>query len=129
MISGNNGAGVDSSDAGSGTLIQGNYFGVNVSGTTPLRNYSSGNNAIDIIGKGTIGGLTATPGTGAGNLFGGTVTLNGTSTVFGNTFGLRADGATILGVAVPATLASSGIRSEAAGSTIGGIGGASHEYG
>ncbi|MFO0940974.1 MAG: hypothetical protein U0930_09415 [Pirellulales bacterium] len=44
-------------------MIQGNYFGVNAAGTSPLPNYSSGNNAIDIYGKGTIGGLMATPGT------------------------------------------------------------------
>ncbi|MEJ7590080.1 MAG: LamG domain-containing protein [Planctomycetaceae bacterium] len=120
IISGNAGFGVDLQSAGAGNSIRGNYFGVNAAGTTPLPNYFNGNNALDIFGKGTIGGLTTTPGTGAGNLFGGMVQLTGASTLLGNTFGLQADGTTILGVAVPAILASSGIRSEAAGSMIGG---------
>ncbi len=120
LISGNSGAGVYSAGAGTGNAIQGNYFGVNASGTAPLPNYQSGNNALDIVGRGTIGGLTSVPGTGAGNLFGGTVQLTSASNVRGNTFGLQADGTTVLDVAVSATVASSGIRSEAAGSTIGG---------
>lgn len=123
VISGNNGPGIVSSGAGTGIVIQGNYFGVSASGTDVLRNYSVGLNAIDVLGRGTIGGLTTVPGTGAGNLFGGMVQLTAASTVLGNTFGLQSDGNSILGTAGPvgpfSYASSSGILDEA-GSTIGG---------
>ena len=56
----------DGSDV-TGTLIAGNYIGTNLTGTAAIANTGDG---VRIIGTGlannTIGGVTATPGTGRG---------------------------------------------------------------
>ena len=73
IISGNAGGGIvfDGSDV-TGTLIAGNYIGTNLTGTAAIANTGDG---VRIIGTGlannTIGGVTATPGTGAGNVISG----------------------------------------------------------
>ena len=54
MISGNAGNGVDLNNGATGTLIQGNYIGVDQTGTQPLGNAATGSR-IDSAGA-TIGG-------------------------------------------------------------------------
>ena len=69
MISGNN-IGID--DVGGlngGNSIEGDLIGTNASGLAALGNTSIGIN-VTSFGN-TIGGLTATPGTGAGNVISG----------------------------------------------------------
>lgn len=108
VISGNIGWGIDVASAGN--TVQGNYVGVDAAGTMAVANAAG-----DFQGFATLGGLTATPGTGAGNLFGGRVNLHsGASTVQGNTFGLAADGTTALATG-------SGILLTGQASTIGGV--------
>ena len=110
LISGNVGAGI-SAAAVSGLSIAGNYIGTDATGSTPpgpgyaIANVGGGVVLRDVTNS-TIGGLTATPGTGAGNVISGNNTANtggnvvlakgttGTSgvTVEGNIIGLSADG-------------------------------------
>jgi hypothetical protein len=68
-IGGFSGDGIDLTTAGADT-IQADYIGTNAAGTAALAN---GGNGIDIVvaSGNTIGGLTATPGTGAGNVISG----------------------------------------------------------
>jgi hypothetical protein len=55
----------------SGNVVEGNFIGTDATGTVPLQN-DSGIFLTGTAGGNTIGGLTATPGTGAGNvIFGG----------------------------------------------------------
>jgi hypothetical protein len=56
---------------GSGDLIQGNYVGTDKSGTSAVANFFG----IAHTTNSTIGGLTAAPGTGAGNVVSGNVNL------------------------------------------------------
>jgi hypothetical protein len=103
------GTGVQIRASQTGTLVQGNYIGTNAAGTAALGNARG----IDINGTGansiTIGGLTNTPGTGAGNVISGNSSNGGTSsdgifisnrpgdlTIQGNLIGLTADGTTAL---------------------------------
>jgi hypothetical protein len=62
------GVGIQVRNAQSGTRIQGNYIGTNAAGDAALGNFRG----IDIVGFATadimIGGLTSTPGRGAGNV-------------------------------------------------------------
>jgi hypothetical protein len=73
IISGNNSGTPHSVNIGiildNGNFIEGNYVGTDRTGTSPVGN----GNGIVISSKNTIGGLTATPGTGAGNLISGNV--------------------------------------------------------
>ena len=84
IISGNAGAGVFLNDS-TGNLVEGDYIGTDKTGNVALGNNPGGDEGgYDggvLIGNGsasnTIGGLTATPGTGAGNVISG----NGSSGV------------------------------------------------
>jgi hypothetical protein len=110
IISGNNSSLPDSADGGTNpsdhgidesnsthstggdNLIEGNYIGTDKSGTFALANF------IGIFGgnNNTIGGLTTTPGTGAGNLIsgnaGGISALDYQNLVVGNLIGTTATG-------------------------------------
>jgi hypothetical protein len=103
------GVGVQIGTPQAGTLVQGNYIGTNAAGTAAL-GFQRG---INIDGSGansvTIGGLTATPGRGAGNVISGNSSNGGTNsdgifitgrpgdlTIQGNLIGLTANGATAL---------------------------------
>ena len=68
VISGNSFAGVDL--RGAGTQVQGNYIGTDITGTFAIAN-GRGVYIADEAQDNTIGGLTSTPGTGAGNLISG----------------------------------------------------------
>jgi hypothetical protein len=98
IISGNTSTGVYLSAGASGNLVEGNYVGVGADGATALANaigvwikLQSANN--------TIGGLTTTPGTGAGNVISGNTTFgiwidsdSGGNLVEGNLVGTDATG-------------------------------------
>ncbi len=100
VISGNGSEGVDVQ--GNLNLVEGNYIGTNAAGTAALGN---GTDGIDITGgasNNSIGGATASPGTGAGNVISGN-SLNGVyidaannNTVLGNLIGTTADGSAAL---------------------------------
>jgi titin len=109
IISGNNSALPDSADGGSRpadfgiapgnvNLIEGNYIGTDKSGTSPL------GNGTGIVGgsNSTIGGLTATAGTGAGNVVSGNVVfgigpVGNQNLITGNLIGTTATGVAALG--------------------------------
>jgi Ca2+-binding RTX toxin-like protein len=107
IISGNTGDGVFITGTGtSNNSVQGNYIGTNAAGTAGLGNSSNG---IRIGGGGaqnnTVGGVTATAGTGVGNVISGNdqrgiVVDAHDTTIQGNIIGLNAVGS--------ATLANSG---------------------
>ena len=69
VISGNLGHGIDIVGGG-GNLIEGNYVGLDINGTTSLPNLNEGVVVVQSSNN-TIGGLTATPGAGAGNVISG----------------------------------------------------------
>ena len=94
----------------SGVVIAGNYIGTNAAGTVALggQGIVIGSQGGVVIGAFTIGGLTATPGTGAGNVISGNtaqgvrvtaeaITPIGTGTIQGNIMGLAANGVSALG--------------------------------
>jgi hypothetical protein len=127
IISGNLDGGVYISHPSN--TVTGNYFGTDSTGMTAIPNRDYDIRVDDGTGTTQIGGLTATPGTGAGNLFAGMVWMYvGNGTVQGNTFGLAADGVTPLGRELigdeggPATYAGSGVHlfASSSPSTIGG---------
>ena len=103
LISGNTSRGVSVVGA-AGTLIQGNWIGLQSNGTAALANAYG----VLVTGGATgtvVGGLTGTvgspaPGTGAGNVISGNtswgVYLQAPATVQGNVIGLQADGVTKL---------------------------------
>ena len=109
VISGNSAYGIFISQyssvfGSSGNLVQGNYIGTNLSGTGAIANngpgiYVAGGSAFN-----TIGGITATAGTGAGNLISGNagvgVELNGAgiaNVIEGNLIGTTESGNAVLG--------------------------------
>ena len=84
-------------------MVAGNFIGTNAAGNGPLGNLQQGILITTHAANNTVGGVTATPGTGAGNVisanqFSGVVTL-GTSNnlIAGNIVGLNAGGTAILG--------------------------------
>ena len=94
----------------SGVVIAGNYIGTNAAGTAALGGSGIviGSQGGIVIGAFTIDGLTATPGTGAGNVISGNTTFGvrvnaesntpiGTVTIQGNIMGLAANGVSALG--------------------------------
>ncbi len=101
--------GIQVHTAQAGTVIQGNYIGTNAAGNAALGN----GRGIDVLGFATadvtIGGLTSTPGTGAGNVISGNSSLGGINndgifitnrpgdlTIQGNLIGLNATGTAVL---------------------------------
>ena len=103
VISGNSANGVDISGIGAiNNKVAGNYIGLGSDGTTPIGNTASGVQIFGGASGNTVGGLTATPGTGAGNVIGNQTALfnsygvviqgaNGNS-VLGDVIGLDATG-------------------------------------
>jgi hypothetical protein len=107
IISGNNYSGVSLTGVPN-NYVQGNYVGTDATGTLALPNSAIfGGAGIDVNNGSTgsiIGGLTDTPGTGAGNLISGNrshgVNVRNCShgnTVQGNMIGLKAGGGAALG--------------------------------
>lgn len=109
-LSAGGGVGIQIQTTQPGTRVEGNYIGTNAAGNAPL-GYQAG---IYVIGSAladiTIGGLTPTPGTGAGNVISGNSSNGGIDsdgiyiasrpgdlTIQGNIIGLDATGATALG--------------------------------
>jgi Calx-beta domain len=94
-----------------GVQIIGNYIGTNAAGTAAIGGLGvgiSGTPGAGAPGPFTIGGLTTTPGTGAGNVIAGNTTVGisvtsdagistGIGTIQGNILGLSANGLTALG--------------------------------
>jgi titin len=71
VISGNTGIGVSISGVGTtGNFVLGNYIGTDKDGATAIGN-NTGVRLSNGAGANTIGGLTAIPGTGAGNVISG----------------------------------------------------------
>ena len=143
IIAGNAGAGVFLNDT-TDNLVEGDYIGTDVTGTVALPNNYSGPDQTSFSGGvklyngsagNTIGGLTAIPGTGAGNVISG----NGSSGVdleyagsgnliAGNLIGTNSTGTTALGNTLPLPLgnlfAGTGVRDDySPGTTIGELGG------
>ena len=123
VISGNNGDGIEIANSGAtGNLLQGNLIGTQANGTTALANGVDGV-LLNDAGVTTIGGSTATPGTGVGNVISGniddgiTITSTNGSTVQGNIIGLQAGGAAALGNGEDGIELTSGINNLFGGAT------------
>ena len=106
VISGNTDDGVELTGSGTtGNLVVGNFIGTNAAGTAAIANGTDGVEIDTGATSNTIGGLTSTPGTGAGNVISGNtgngIEITGTGTsgniVQGNIIGLNATGASALG--------------------------------
>ena len=103
-INGFNGDGIDITS--NSNVVQGNYIGTDSTGSTAVANGGSGVSIYNGASGNTIGGLTSTPGTGAGNLISGNgnpgngddygVVISGTGTegnvVEGNLIGTEGNG-------------------------------------
>ena len=128
-MSGNSANGVAIGGAGTdGTIVQGNYIGTDNTGAAAIPNLYPG---VAVFGGATntqVGGLTATPGTGAGNVISGNkehgvmVTDVGTSgtVVRGNLVGLAAGGEATLGNGTNGSYAGVVVFDGASNTTIGG---------
>src|SRR5262249_35123131 len=77
-------------------LIQGNYIGTDKSGTVAVENTV----AIAAASNETIGGLTSTPGTGAGNVISDGIQCRNQNVIAGNLIGTTATGLAALGTDV-----------------------------
>ena len=79
-------------------MLESNYIGTNATGTAALGNGTNGVEIDSPATGNTIGGLTTTPGTGAGNVISGNAVENidlvggGDNTIEGNIIGLNAAG-------------------------------------
>ncbi len=105
VISGNTTYGVEVSGAGtSGNVVEGDYIGTDITGTVAIANFTGVELDTGASGN-TIGGLTATPGTGAGNVISGNsgygVDVSGSGTasniIEGDLIGTNAGGTESLG--------------------------------
>ena len=124
---------------GEGNLIEGNTVGTDASGTNPLPNAfeidpGASDGGIVLLGNGnTVGGVTSTPGTGAGNLisandgdYGLAVSSSG-NLIEGNEVGTNLAGSAALGnqgigIALGATLNTVGGTTAGAGNLVSGNG-------
>ncbi len=125
IISGNAEQGILFDGAGvTGNVVEGNYIGTNLTGTAAVANTGDGVQITGGATNNTVGGITATPGTGAGNLISGNtgngVEVSGAGTngnvVAGNLIGTNA-----AGDASVANYDGVKIDGSASGNTIGGI--------
>ncbi len=120
LISGNAYNGIQVFNSGTtGNVVEGNLIGTDITGTVAIPNATGV--SIDSFASGnTIGGLTATPGTGAGNVISGNSGAGisdsgGSNLIAGNLIGLSASGT------VAVANDSDGIDVFAGGDTIGGV--------
>ena len=118
VISGNTGDGILIYGSGAtGNLVEGNYIGTNAAGTAALANTGGGVQITGGATNNTIGGITATPGTGAGNVISGNgndgIDIFGSGTtgnvVAGNLIGTDIKGANALPNAVNGLQISQGL--------------------
>ena len=126
----------------SGVVISGNYIGTNAAGTAALggQGIAIGTGGGVAIGPFTIGGLTATPGTGAGNVISGGAsdgsngisvnaigsgTTIGAGVIQGNLIGLSANGNAAIGNSIGISLSdqdfSNGLSPKMSPVMIGGV--------
>ena len=123
LISGNTGDGVEITTA-TGNVVEGDYIGTDVTGTVALANGTNGVQIDTGASANTIGGLTTTPGTGAGNVISGNtsdgVEITGTSAT-GNAVAGNLIGTNKSGTAALANEAGVEIASGASGNTVGGL--------
>ncbi len=124
LISGNTTYGVQiTGSAATGNAVEGNQIGTDVTGAVAIAN-GTGVEINNGAAGNTIGGLTATPGTGAGNLISGntgagiTISDTGTSgnTVEGDLIGTKAGGTSPLANGTDGVV----VQTNAAANTIGG---------
>jgi parallel beta-helix repeat protein len=91
------------------TVVQGNYIGTDVTGLVRMTNGVNQYGSSRAVSAGIVGGLTAVPGTGAGNvIYSGEYAIDGTI-VQGNLVGLGADGKTVLGVGAGISVGTHGL--------------------
>ncbi len=123
LISGNTTVGIQITGAGATTnVVEGNLIGTGITGTVAIANATGVE--IDTGASGnTIGGLTATPGTGAGNVISGNmnngVEIDGTATT-GNVVAGNLIGTDSTGTVAIANATGVQIDTGASGNTIGG---------
>ncbi len=108
IISANANAGVEIDDAND-NVVEGDFIGTDVTGTVALANGADGSpsggiDVTDSASANTIGGLTAAPGTGAGNLISGNIgagvwldSAGPDNLVAGNLIGTNVTGSVALG--------------------------------
>lgn len=104
IISGNTQRGIYITGNGtSNNKVQGNYIGTNLNGSSAIANQFDGVTVTFGASNNLIGGFTATPGTGAGNIVSGNliggVTLEDdarSNSVYGNAIGVAANGTSAL---------------------------------
>ena len=141
LISGNHlgAVSIEGSDA-VGDVVQGNMMGTNAAGTKGLGNATDGVYVAGGASGTLIGGVTTTPGTGAGNVmadnahFGVHITGQGTTGVVveGNIIGLNAAGTAKLGNAYDGVLIDEGATKNKIGGVVTGAGNVisgNHEHG
>ena len=124
MISGNSYAGIQTDGGSSGTVVQGNFIGSDLTGMVAIGNTQIGirsGGTADVIGGATNDGQgNPSPGAAPGNLVSGSdadISLVGPGAVVaGNLVGLNATGTAPLDPGV-----GSGVSVSAGGSTIGGM--------
>ena len=105
LISGNTGDGVEITGSGTtGNLVAGNFIGTDWTGTVAIGNGTGVEVDSSATGN-TIGGVTSTPGTGAGNLISGNadngVVIDGTGQPAETRLYLKADGNTNNSTSIP----------------------------
>ena len=124
ILSGNDTSGILlTSTASTGSMIQGNFIGTDITGALDVGNTQDGINVDNTPGA-QIGGMTPTPGTAPGNVISGNnsdgIEITGdtadTSAIRGNIIGLNATGAAAVGNTVNGVL----ITNSADTATIGG---------
>ena len=126
VISGNTTDGVEISDAGTtGNVIAGDKIGTDITGTLALANHD-GVFITSGASANTIGGLTATPGTGAGNVISGNSSVNvqvgalaGDPTTTDNVLAGNLIGTDVTGTT--ALVSDFGVWATGVGTTIGGV--------